>query len=505
MAHARPPRSSPGDDRGYGAADVTTSPEATPGARYLLSSSSALLASRLLMAALGWAGSVIIVRQLSTEDWGRFSFVFGFLGILSVLTDLGVGRVAIASLLEEGTDRRRSGGVYVLLRLLLGVAGYVLAVSLVAALGYPAAVVRAMAVAALVLVAASPANALEAIFQATFRLRTVAVAQTVAQLAQLALTAAIAVAGGKLLLFTIPFVVFSSVEFVYKWFALPIDVRPRLTVDLEAWKHLLREAAPLAIGGILSVAFYRIDIVLLSKLDSFTATGVYSIAYKFADVAHFAATALMVPVLPMLVRAWPDDLPSFSATLRRALVLCALVGALVLAEFVLFARPVITLLYGERYGIGAGAARLIVVGEVVHFATSLAFTTLVATGRHRQYPVIALGGVVANVALNVWLIPSRSFEGSAIATLVTEGLVALALGVIACRIPGVRPLPITRVVRCALAGALAMGAGALAWAVWPWWASAVVVAVVFAGAAHVAQVAGPGGLPALLRDEAVEA
>ena len=56
------------------------------------------MASRLVVAALGWAGTVMIVRNLSASEWGQFSFIFGFLGLLSVITDLGVGRLVIAGL-----------------------------------------------------------------------------------------------------------------------------------------------------------------------------------------------------------------------------------------------------------------------------------------------------------------------------------------------------------------------------------------------------------------------
>ncbi len=85
-------------------------PRVLTDAESLISSSGALIASRLAVAVMGWAGTVLIVRNLSTADWGRFSFIFGFLGLLSVITDLGVGRLAIAGLLEEHTDRSRFAG-----------------------------------------------------------------------------------------------------------------------------------------------------------------------------------------------------------------------------------------------------------------------------------------------------------------------------------------------------------------------------------------------------------
>ena len=56
----------------------------------------AVVLSRVVVAALGWAGSVIIARALDAEQWGQFSFVFALLGVMSIVTDLGVGRVVLA-------------------------------------------------------------------------------------------------------------------------------------------------------------------------------------------------------------------------------------------------------------------------------------------------------------------------------------------------------------------------------------------------------------------------
>jgi O-antigen/teichoic acid export membrane protein len=467
----------------------------------LVSSSAALVVSRIAVAAMGWAGTVLIVRSLSTGDWGRFSFIFGFLGILSVITDLGVGRIALAGLLDQQSDRRRAAGTYVLLRALLGVVGYLVAVGVVVVAGYPQSLVRGMLVAGLILVLAAPSNGLEAVFQASFRLRSVAAAHALAQLAQLALTCAIAVAGGSLILFILPAVLFEVVDIGYKLYRIPVDLRPRPVVDWPAYGRLLKEAAPLAVGGILTVAFYRIDLVMLSKLDTFEAVGVYGIAYKFGDILHFASSSLMLALLPLMVRAWPTALPAFHRAFRRAFLLSALVGALAVVEFGLFARPFISLLYGERYGEAASATKLVVAGEFLHFFTRLALTALIATGRHRHYPAVTLAGVAVNIGLNLWMIPAYSYNGAALATLITESLVALGMLAVALRLPATRPLPLAGAASCLLAAVPAGLVGFAAERLVGWPVGAVATGTVFLAAAHLLRIAGPGGLAALMRDD----
>ncbi len=471
----------------------------------LISSSGSLLASRLVVAGLGWAGTVLIVRTLSPSDWGRFAFIFGFLGLLSVVTDLGVGRVVIAGLLDEDTDRQHLAGTYVVLRVLMGLLGYIVAIAFVSLAGYPVRVVWGTMVAGLVLVLATPSHGLSAVFQARRKLRTVALADTLGQLAQLALTVAIVTAGGTLVWLMVPAVAFEVVALAYKLRRIPTDLRPRYRIDWAIWRRLLKEAVPLAIGTILASAFHRVDVVMLSRLDTFRATGIYGITYKFADVVQYVSTALTMAALPALVGAWPKRMVTFHRTFSRALLLSFLAGALVLAEFILFARPVIALLYGDRYALAAHATTLVVAGEFVHFFSGLAFITLVATGRHRQYPLVALAGLALNVGLNLWLIPTRSFEGAALATLATEIVVAALLGSIVLRIRPTRPLPLAAMGRAVVAFATALAVGWGSEQVAPWPVAGVLSAATFVLVCHVTRVGGPGGLPALLRmDDTVE-
>jgi O-antigen/teichoic acid export membrane protein len=146
-----------------------------------------------------------------------------------------------------------------------------------------------------------------------------------------------------------------------------------------------------------------------------------------------------------------------------------------------------------------------VAGEFAHFFSALAFTTLIATSRHRQYPAVAIGGLILNVVLNLWLIPARSFQGAAIATLVTEVAVATTLIVMAMRIDAVSPLPVWGVLRGIGAFAAAMLIGAAFDTVVPWPVAAVVTAAAFLVIAHLVRIGGPGGLMALLREDEVSA
>ena len=475
---------------------------AAPHQSGLLTTTTWLLGSRLAIALLGWVGTVLIVRALSVEDYGRFTLIFGVLGVLSIVTDLGIGRIALSGMLDESHDRARFTGSYVLLRCLLGVVGYGLGVGFVAVAGYGPDVVAATAVAAAVVVLATPGNAYITVFQAHRRLRGVAVAQAASRLAQVGFTAAIATAGGSLLLFTLPAVAAEAVVLLWLVPAAHALTRIRYRVDGRLWWRLLREAAPLSVGAALATVYYRVDTIMLSQLDDFSAVALYGVAYKFVDLAHFLSSAVTTALLPLLVAAWPDDPRALRHEVRRGATVLLLLGGFVVVQFALFADPVIRLVYGEAYVAASLAARVVVLSEVISFASALALVVLVAAGRHRRYPLIALVGLVVNVGLNLVLIPAASYLGAAVATLVTELLVVGWICAEVRRTPGLRPLPRPPLLRLLVAGAAAGALGLALAPVLPWPLAVAAVGAAYAGLVLALRATGPDGVRALARDAA---
>ena len=444
----------------------------------------AMLASRVAVSEMGWAGSIVIARMLSPTEWGQYSFVFGLLGLLSVVTDLGVGRVVLARLVdEEDPDVPLVASSFIALRVLLGLVGYAVALLYVVLLDYPDEVVRATAVAGVVVVIATPSHALTLLFQARLRLTVVAAAEALGQVVQLALIALAALLAPQLLVFVLPVIANELVKIAIKTRGVRRGItgpRPARQVELWRWRGMLIDAVPLTIGTALTTLLHKVDILLLSRLDTFESVGLYSVGYKFADVLGLVSSAVMGPALTLLIAAWPKDPDGFRSRTRSTVLLLALLGSLAVTGFWAAAEPLITGLYGDRFGEATDAARLLVVGACLAMLTHVGFGVLVSAGRQRVYPYVGLVGLAVNVGLNVWLIPRMSFEGAALATVVTEVLVLVVMWTLVVRSVPVRGLlPVRLLAAVLLSTAAIVAVSAAVGDRAPW----VLVATVAAGAA----------------------
>lgn len=476
-----------------------------PGARRrsesLLSGAGVLVVGRYTVAALAWVSTIIIVNRLTKAEFGEFTFIFTLLGIVGFIADLRLSRIVLSQVLAaDETEAARVVGSYTGLRLVIGVVSYGVAMACVA-IGSAAGefsdqIVIGTALGGLNLIILSVAFGLILLFEARLWLRDVAVANVLGQVGSFALTVSVSLAGiGTVLWFVGANLVNGILVLVFIVFALRRGARIQISFERSEWWAWMREAAPLALGAALDTIYFRIDIVMLLILKSEVAVGIYSVGYKFSDLMGAVPIAVVTPALTLMVGAWPSDAAAFRRTFRHALVMLMVAAVGACSLFLVFAGPLVTTLY-PGYRASVESARLLVVGQGLHFFTLLAFTTLVAVHRNRLYPIAMLVGVVINIGLNLVLIPEFSYLGSGWATVITECIVLMVLGIGVMRIPGLRPLPWRAMVKVIVAGLVAGGAGwALLGRVW-WPVGLVTVAVLYLALVHFLAPNGPGGLRA---------
>ena len=465
----------------------------------LLSGTSVLLAGRIVVAGFGWAGSILIARNLSNNDFGAFAFVFNLLGLLGLVADFQISRIVIGEILEAGDNIGRVVSSFLTFRVTLGAVMYLLAIGFVLIGNYPTVVLEATLIGGLSFFIASATWALVTVCQAFLWLRTVAISMVVAQIVQFVVIAGLFVTHSHSLLnFVVPFVIYDAVTLVWMLVALRRVVRVVPRVEAAHWWHWMKDAAPLALGATLGTAYFRIDGVMLSKLGDLKAVGIYQIGYKFSDLLAFLAPAFLGAVLPLMIRAWPDAIDDFRRTFRQAFIVFVAFGAFAVVTFAVMCAPTIHLIYPARYAGAIRPARLLVAGQALNLFTELTFITLVASGRRRIYPIATLAGLVSNITLNFILIPHFSVTGAGVATIITEVIVVSILAY------GVRDLPIRPLPWRAI-GVVAISSAALAAAlmamrtVMPWELATVIGVLLYPALLHVLRIDGPGGLAAFVR------
>lgn len=418
-------------------------------AKLAASSARALLASRVLISGLGWVGSVIVARVLTPEGWGQYSFVFGLLSVLNIVTELSIGRVVLARLIDGDPEEvSRVASSFIVLRTTLGIFGYLLAVGYVLVLGYPSEVVWATVLGGIGMVLAAPSNALTILYQSRLKLVAVAIAESIGQIVQLVMTIAAALFAPVLLVFVLP-LTFNQIA------ALVIKIRgvlaggagpkPSRVIEFRRWKEMLIESIPVSIGTTVLIVMTKIDILMLGRWDTFESVGLYAIGGKFYDLVGMAMWAVTMPLMTLLMTAWPNQMEEFRQMTRRSFAFMGLACMFGLVLFLPSAHVVIQLLYGGRFVVATQATQLLVISAAFLALTELGILVLISAGKYRVYPFVVTGALGLNIILNYAFIPLLSFNGAAIATVATEAILMVGVFIVVHRSMPIRGLiPIGR-------------------------------------------------------------
>ncbi|MEM1056572.1 MAG: flippase [Bacteroidota bacterium] len=251
---------------------------------------------------------------------------------------------------------------------------------------------------------------------------------------------------------------------------------PRLRVDRPALRALFAASIPLAAASFVSEIYYSLDRLMLEAIRTTAEVGLYGAAYKVLGLALAPSAILSPAFFPALSTAYGD-----AAAMRQRsrsfarFMLASGVPLVVVAPFI--ATDLLTLLYGDLYAEAAAPLMLLLAnGSVMYIAMTFGIP-LLAWNRQVAYMRAVLVGGGANVILNVALIAPYGPTGAALATLLSEFAVLLAIGYIFSRETGHAHVGLI-IHACAVA---ILGAGlpaAAAWFLgWPLWAliSAVLV------------------------------
>jgi PST family polysaccharide transporter len=257
---------------------------------------------------------------------------------------------------------------------------------------------------------------------------------------------------------------------------------PRLRGDLAAWKALLRPGLPIAVSLFMIQVYTSLDQLMLGLMRTEQEVGWYAAAYRLITAVLIPSSVLLQAFMPALSEAHGD--PERMRARGRRFIAALLAVGFPLAVAGAFLAPLLIRLFGADYAPAAPALTILMVDVSLSYFHIGLGRALVAWDRERDYMAALVGGAVANVVLNLLLIPPYGIVGAAVATMLSEGAVLAVTAWLHYRVTAT--LYAGTVLRAATATAIGVGgAAALGGALsWPLAGTAVAMAVGYAAAAQ---------------------
>jgi O-antigen/teichoic acid export membrane protein len=406
---------------------------------------------RLLSFVLLW----FLVRWLSPESFGLYSFIFTWVVTVTAFTDLGGSTIGIRLWAEDPARAARS--MPVLYRIRVIAIGIGLAISVMVWL----LIYGRLPSWGLVLIALGLFAGLQAVAWAPFQaaLRNNAPSSWAAFNRLLVIAVVIAA-----LLFKAPlwFVIGLEIGLGFLFVVRLIRGAGRISAERIAgdtthrnpWtaRELLLEMLPLGIANALVMAFFRADVFMLMRMAGERTVAEYAAGFRLVEPLLTFTGVMGSSLFPIIIsRHAGGDLSGAFRSIGRSARLLPFVMTLCALALYMNANTIVLLLFGPTYAASAATIRWLA-WTLPLSAWSYSWHPLVLAERRYGYNILMSAlALTGNICGNLWAIPRYGAVGAAAMTVATESIWAFGTSLPAFgRAPGARRILATQIATAVL-------------------------------------------------------
>ena len=365
----------------------------------------------------------MIARHLKAANFGDLSFADAFTTIVAAVAALGLDSFIIREIIVEPEKRDEILGTSLLLR--LGVSILLIPITIGIYLFFHHYAEQPGASLTWIIVILSfgslfkSFNIIDSYFQSQVASKYVVQVQNVCVILS-------AVVKMLLVFFNMPLIYFAiSLTFdslilagglVYMFHKKGLSLS-KFTFSRNRAMGLLKKSFPLILSAVMVSIYMKIDTVML-KSEGSIEVGIYNAAAKISEAWFFIPMAIVTSVFPAIIHARKTDLPRYNKRLGNLYDLLVYISLPAAVFISFFGSDIIHILYGNTFD-GAGPMLSIHIWSGIFVFLGMASSQYLLA---EVYTMISFQrtatGAVANILLNLWLIPLYGGVGASIATLI---------------------------------------------------------------------------------------
>lgn len=374
---------------------------------------------------LGLINLGLLTQYLQEHGFGQYSTVIAFLGFFIVIADFGLYLYVVREISKPETNHSKIISNALGLRLAAALLALALGSLIALFFPYDPIVKKTMFLGIAAFLFVSLNQVLIGIFQKHLAGHLVVLSETIGRSINLILVYAFIKESLTLPYFILALVVANATIFFSTLFFARKYERFGIEFDLLFWKEILKSSWPLIFAVILNLLYFKTDTIILSIFHSPEAVGVYSLPYKLLE-GLLAFPAMFVGlIMPLLSTSAFTDWKKFKNILQQSFNAIILMAIPILITVLYFSESIIDLLKGKSaYADSENVLKLLIFAAMIIFLGTLFGYTVVALNKQKTMIKGYLCGAVVGLILYFLLIPSFSYWGAAVGTIITEVIVA---------------------------------------------------------------------------------
>ncbi|MEO0072660.1 MAG: flippase [candidate division WOR-3 bacterium] len=204
------------------------------------------------------------------------------------------------------------------------------------------------------------------------------------------------------------------------------NINFEFTIWLKDWMQLIKTALPFGLGALLVQFSLNFNVIFLGFVKNSTEVGFYSASFKVLTFLLIFDRVINNTTLPIISRYAQLGEEKLLFLINKINKLIFIIGLPLAAIVLVLNRELILFIYGENYLRSAQIIQVLIWFLLITMLNSIFTTVVIAQNEQRIYITTMIQGLIANLILNLILVPLLGALGSAI-VLVTQELIILSL------------------------------------------------------------------------------
>ena len=385
-----------------------------------------LFAEKIIKIFSGLFVTIWVARYLGPEQFGILNYVISFAFFFTTFATLGLDSIIVKEIVQKNQTNVLMGSAFILK--IISAIITLSAVTIITQLTSNEASVQFLIVIATSVVIFQSFNVIGFFNQANVISKHTVIASSISLILSMftKMTLIFFAAPLEAFIYVLLFEAFCLAVGLIYFYQLHNKIT-QWSFDLQISKKLLKDSWPLMFAGILITIYMRIDQIMIAQMLGYEANGQYAAAVVLSESWYFIPVLITSSVFPAIINSKRQSDIIYHERLQKLYNLMVGIALLTIILVILSGEFVIHWLYGEEYA-SANEVLLIHIWAGLFVALGVARSKWIVAESLQIYTLYYAGvGMLTNIVLNYFLIPSMGIKGAAVATLIAQITVALFL------------------------------------------------------------------------------
>lgn len=394
----------------------------------IIKNSSWLVGDKVITMIIGVFVTAIVARYFGPESYGQFNYALSFVTLFTAFSTLGLETLTVKAIVDKEQDEGTILCTSLVLRVIGGVVLTIIAVTLIRLIEPNESNTHILVVILSLTMVFKALEVIEYWIQAHQRAKISSVVRIIAYVMVAGFKIGMVLLGGNLIHFALIHmlnVIIIGIGLIIAYFRNR-EEKFKWKVDISYAKSILSQSWYLILSGLMVTLYMQIDKVMLGSLmPSKVEVGVYSAATSIASMWYFVPMAIITSFKPVIMSKKKTNEESYLKSIQLLYTIITWLGIGFGIFVIIFSNPIVNILYGSDYQKASSILIVSVWAGTFAMLGSARGIWTVTEGLQRYNMFYVGAGAIINIVLNYFLIPVVGGYGAALATLMSQVMVAI--------------------------------------------------------------------------------